>query len=109
LSLNGNVVFEVGHSRAVKQCGSTSGTLEWRNMATRTIRKRENGRSNLEAALASMLQNQATFVSHLNEDRQRFARIERDLDVIKALLLKHEEILQKLPEAVRDKLGFKPQ
>ena len=77
-------------------------------MTTRTIRKRENGRSNLEVALAAMLQNQATFVSHLDEDRQRFTRIERDLDVIKALLLKHEEMLQKLADTVRDKIGFKP-
>jgi hypothetical protein len=52
------------------------------------------------------VKNQARFVSHLDEDRQRFTRIERDLDLIKALLLKHEETLQKLPEAIREKIGF---
>jgi hypothetical protein len=77
-------------------------------MPTRTIRKRENGRSDLEIALATMLHNQAVFVSHLDEDRQRFTRIERDLDDIKALLLKHEAMLQKLADTVRDKIGFKP-
>jgi hypothetical protein len=56
------------------------------------------------------------FVSHLDEDRQRCARIERDLDSIKALL-KHEEMLQKLPAAIEmleklpdtieEKVGFK--
>ena len=61
----------------------------------------------LENALTVLIQNQARFVAHLDEDRQRFARIERDLDIIKALLIKHEEILAKLPEAIRDKIGFK--
>ena len=73
-------------------------------MGTRT----RNGRNgNLEDALATLIQNQAQFVSHIDEDRQRFSRIERDLDVIKALLIKHEETLQKLPEAIREKIGFK--
>ena len=80
-------------------------------MTTRT----RNGRSpNLESAItllmqsqAHLIQTQARFVAHLDEDRQRFSRIEHDLDVIKALLIKHEEILQKLPEVIRDKIGFK--
>jgi len=53
---------------------------------------------------AQFLQTQA---AHEEEDRQRFSRIERDLELIKALLVKHEEILQKLPEAIGDKIGFK--
>ena len=73
------------------------------------VAKVSNGNSNWQAALAQMLHNQAVFVSHLDEDRQRFARIEKDLDLIKTILLKHEEILQKLPEVIRDKIGFKPQ
>ena len=72
-----------------------------------TTRTRNDSRSDLAIALANLLNNQARFVSHLDEDRQRFARIERDLDLIKALLVKHEEILQELPEAIRDKIGFK--
>jgi hypothetical protein len=73
-------------------------------MPTRT-QNPHNG--NLANALAHLIQNQAQFVAHLDEDRQRFSRIERDLELIKALLIKHEEILQKLPEAIRDKIGFK--
>lgn len=72
-------------------------------MATRS--QQRNG--TLEIALAHLIQTQAQFVSHIDEDRQRFARIERDLDLIKALLIKHEEILANLPEAIRDKIGFK--
>ena len=67
-------------------------------------RRSTNG---LEGALAQLLQNQAQFVAQMSEDRQRFARIEKDLDLIKALLLKHEEMLEKLPEAIREKIGFK--
>ena len=82
-------------------------------MAVRT----RNGNNSLAAAIALLLQNQATFVAHLDEDRQRFARIERDLDLIKAMLIKHEELLQKLPaaiemlqklpDAIKEKIGFK--
>ena len=68
--------------------------------------RRRNGQSDLAIALANLLNNHARF-AHLDEDRQRFSRIERDLELIKALLIKHEEILQKLPEAIRDKIGFK--
>ena len=75
-------------------------------MATRTAR-RTNGNGNLENALAQLIQNQAQFAAHLDEDRQRFTRIERDLELIKALLIKHEETLQKLPEAIREKIGYK--
>ena len=76
-------------------------------MATRARRPAHNGNLSLESAIAMLIQNQAQFVAHLDEDRQRFTRIERDLDLIKALLLKHEETLQKLSEAIRDKVGFK--
>lgn len=69
---------------------------------------KRNGRNgNLESALAQLIENQAQFVAHLDEDRQRFTRIELDLELIKALLIKHEETLQKLPEAIREKIGFK--
>jgi hypothetical protein len=53
--------------------------------------------------MALLIQNQAAlvtqhtaFVAHLDEDRQRFSRIERDLDLIKALLVKHEGMPEKL-------------
>ena len=79
-------------------------------MAPRT--RTSNG--TLSAATALLIQNMAAlvaqhtaFVAHLDEDRQRFARIERDLDVIKALLIKHEEMLQKMPDAIKEKIGFK--
>jgi hypothetical protein len=41
---------------------------------------------------------------------ERFARIEKrleELDVIKALLIKHQTMLEKLEEAIREKIVFK--
>jgi hypothetical protein len=64
----------------------------------------------LVAAQAQLDHNQAIFVSHLDEDRQRFTRIDRkldDLEAIKALLIKQEEMLQKLPDVIKEKIGFK--
>jgi hypothetical protein len=72
-----------------------------------------NGSNTLNAAIALLVQNQAAlvaqhtaFIAHLDEDRQRFARIERDLDLIKAILIKHEEMLQMLPDVIKEKIGF---
>ena len=65
-----------------------------------------NGYS-LEQAMALLIHNQAQLAGYREEDRQRFVRIERELDAIKAMLIRHEEILQKLPEAIRDKIAFK--
>jgi len=82
-------------------------------MAERTAR-RTNG--NLESAMAMLMQNQAQFLVHLTEtrhelaeSRKEFARIEKDLDTIKAVLVRHETMLEKLPEAIREKIGFKVQ
>jgi uncharacterized protein Yka (UPF0111/DUF47 family) len=73
-----------------------------------SVAKRSNGSvGNLEQAMASLIQNQATFLSHLTETYQRLARIESDLDQIKTILLRHEQTLHELPEAIRLKIGFK--
>jgi hypothetical protein len=74
-------------------------------------RARPGGNGRLEEAIAILLQNQASFLARMSDidarvsetDRinsERFARIE-------ALLLEHNRILQALPDAIRDKIGFK--
>ena len=65
-------------------------------------------KNGLEQALAVLIQNQAAFVGNLNETNQRFARIENDLAQIKTILLRHEQTLNQLPEAIRQKIGYKP-
>jgi phosphoserine phosphatase len=84
-----------------------------------------NGHDRLEEAMAMLIQNQASFVGRLAEnDRrhleferetaERFARIEAQMaEIIRVLhehgriLAEHGRLLEHLPEAVREKIGFK--
>ena len=98
-------------------------------MATRTQRTSANGGSatSLAAAMTMLLQNQARFVAHLDEDRQRFASNEREIREIRTLIRHYDQmirlhdqrmvrleaeskemqaILKNLPEAIRKKIGF---
>jgi len=59
------------------------------------------GNGNLEVAMALLLQNQAAFVGDM-------AQIKRDFDEIKRYLIRHEQLLAGLPEAIREKIGFQP-
>ncbi|MBI3664634.1 MAG: hypothetical protein HY236_00145 [Acidobacteria bacterium] len=70
-----------------------------------------NGR--LEEALANLIHNQALFIGQLGrmDDRfakmdERSARIEAELAEIKTILLHHQQTLEALPEAIRQKVGF---
>jgi hypothetical protein len=78
----------------------------------------QNGHDRLEEALALLVQNEAAFVGRLSEsDRlraqlerdtaERFARIEAQMAEIIRVLNEHGRILERLPEAVREKIGFK--
>jgi len=71
----------------------------------------------LEEALATLIQNQAAFVARRSEidarvaemDRlntERFARIEALLLEHNRIVQEHSRILQALPDAIRDKIGF---
>ena len=79
----------------------------------------QNGHDRLEEALAILIQNQAALVArqsetdrlHLEFERastERFARIEKQMAEIIHVLNEHGQILLRLPEAVREKIGFKP-
>jgi hypothetical protein len=85
---------------------------------------RRNGRQRLEEAMAMLVQNEAQFVARLSESDQRhaenerlrlqyereaaerFARIEADLAAVIRVLGEHTRMLERLPEAVREKIGF---
>lgn len=73
-------------------------------MARRTARKTGNGR--LEEALATLINNQAQFVGQMGRMEENYARIREDLGQIKNILFHHERILNELPEAIREKIGF---
>ncbi len=79
-----------------------------------------DGRNGLEEAIrqltqaqATLTQVQATYLADMSvlkrQSDERFARIEADIGTILRVLAEHGRILQDLPEAVRDKIGFKPQ
>jgi hypothetical protein len=78
-----------------------------------TGRTSGNGAS-LEAAMALLINNQAalvaqhtSFVSAMAKADQEFGEIRKLFDKIMAVLARHETLLEKLPEAIRDKIGFK--
>ena len=67
---------------------------------------------------AAFIQNQAAFLARISEmDRvnsERFARIESKLDAIVHVLSEHSRLLQEhsrlfeaLPDAIREKMGFR--
>ena len=61
----------------------------------------------LAAAVALLIQNQAAFVVYMRESQERFDRIDAELAQIKAILARHERILADLPEAIRQRVGYK--
>jgi len=74
-------------------------------------RRLNTGTINLREAIALLIHNQASFVSQMAEmnkrrdelaaqSERRFAAIERELHEIRKVLLE-------LPEAIRQKIGFK--
>jgi 1-aminocyclopropane-1-carboxylate deaminase/D-cysteine desulfhydrase-like pyridoxal-dependent ACC family enzyme len=80
------------------------------------MRTAKSSNRSLEAAMALLIQNQATFVAHLQRHENEFAKINHELDEIKRSLLRHERILAdlfdaiaRLPDVIREKIGFKPQ
>jgi hypothetical protein len=86
--------------------------------------ERSNGRQRLEEAIAMLVRNEAAFVARLSDSDQRhaenerlrlqyereaaerFARIEADMAMIIRVLGEHTRMLERLPEAVREKIGF---
>ncbi|HQU42701.1 MAG: hypothetical protein B7Z73_02090 [Planctomycetia bacterium 21-64-5] len=71
----------------------------------------ENGQDRLGEAMAMLIQNQAAFLGRMAEiertTSERFARIESDMAAILRVLAEHSRLLERLPEAVRDKIVFK--
>jgi hypothetical protein len=86
--------------------------VEWLMVRKRSGRPPVNGTAgSLEQAMALLIQNQAsflsTFLSQMTQTHERFVRIDRELEQIKAILLRHGQLLNDLPEAIRQKIGFK--
>ena len=78
----------------------------------------ENGQNHLQEAMTLLIQNQAAFLGRVSEmDRlsserfaridERFARLETNMATVLRVLAEHGRMLETLPQAVRDKSGFK--
>jgi hypothetical protein len=77
-----------------------------------------NGQAAMQQAIATMVANQATFVAEMSEIKRDMRKLERETDsrfagidakfteVIR-ILNEHTRLFDRLPEAVRDKIGFK--
>ena len=61
--------------------------------------------------MALLIQNQASFLRDMRDmeraNKEQFSRIEATMASILRVLDEHSRMLQRLPEAVRDKVGFK--
>jgi hypothetical protein len=82
-------------------------------------RSKNNGQDRLEEAMALLIQDQAAFVASMRESDARMRELKADIAEtnrlnaqrfarIEAILLEHGRILERLPDAVRDKIGFRP-
>jgi hypothetical protein len=77
---------------------------------------RYNRNLEIEQAIALLIQNQAALVAEQarsaaqhRETERAIEAMKRDIEQIKAILRRHDEILAGLPEAIRQKIGFKPE
>jgi hypothetical protein len=73
----------------------------------------ENSRDRLEEAMAMLIQSQAGFLGPLSETERLasecFARIEADIATIICALSERSHMLERVPGAVRNKIGFETQ
>jgi hypothetical protein len=70
-----------------------------------------HAQATLMQSTATLIQNQAAFAARAAEVDARMAEMKRENDErfprIEALLLEHSRILKALPDAIREKIGFK--
>ncbi|MBI4456533.1 MAG: hypothetical protein HY644_11620 [Acidobacteria bacterium] len=67
----------------------------------------KRGNDNLQQAVALLIQNQALFQSEMSQAFREMREMKDKLDVIEKILVQHSQILTGLPEAIRQKVGFK--
>jgi hypothetical protein len=73
---------------------------------------KRNGRDRLEEAMTLLIQNQATFLTRLSETDKELALLRKQTDErfarIENVLSQLIQLVQGLPDAVKDKIGFRP-
>ena len=76
-------------------------------MPVRSKRGNSNRNGHLEEAVAILVNNQAQFLGVAARIENDMADIKRLLHHHEEILLRHEQILTGLTEAIREKIGFK--
>lgn len=61
----------------------------------------------LEEALSTVLTTQASFMSRTAEMDREMAAMRRDIDDMRHMLTAVMQMIEKLPDAVREKVGFR--
>jgi hypothetical protein len=73
---------------------------------------RRNGTTiGLESAMALLVQNQAKCASDMVDINRRYNELKEKIDTrltnIENLLARHDQLLKNLPDAIKEKIGFK--
>jgi hypothetical protein len=73
---------------------------------------RRAGSGDLEAAMALLIRNEAAATAEIaqirREEQERRRREDKLFAEILALLAEHSRLLAALPEAIREKIGYRP-
>ncbi|HEV8132675.1 MAG TPA: hypothetical protein VGQ81_15620 [Acidobacteriota bacterium] len=64
-------------------------------------------KNGLQEAITLLIQNQALFQSEMTQAFREMREMKEKLDTIEKILIQHSQILAGLPEAIRQKVGFK--
>ena len=77
-------------------------------MPAKKSRPNSSRNGHLEEAIAILVNNQAQFLGVAARIESDLADIKRILHHHEEILLRHEQVLSGLTEAIREKIGFKP-
>ena len=96
-----NFLPGVAQRRGERRLGSDRlvDEMDNNNHLQQAIQNLINAQAQLTTAQATLTQTQTSFL-------ERMAQVEADFQWIKATLIRHEQMLQNLPDAVKAKIGF---
>ncbi|HEX7377723.1 MAG TPA: hypothetical protein VF278_11455 [Pirellulales bacterium] len=108
IPLEKQTTSENGHDRLDQALAALAQNMANLSQSQATLTQTQ---ANLTQTQATLAQNQVAFLGRMAENErssaERFARIEQDITAIMRVLTEHSRLLERLPEAVRDKIGFR--
>lgn len=115
IPLEKQTTSENGHDRLDQALAALAQNMANLSQSQATLNQAQATLTQTQATLtqtqATLAQNQVAFLGRMAENErasaERFARIEQDITAIMRVLTEHSRLLERLPEAVRDKIGFR--